>query len=175
LIIDARERSAPLGASKVIFRLNIAPSAIWSQAFDHSPLKFDGPGTLDYLNLPRPTINGDQVNWIVPTNTSNSARGYVQQCIDHANTIAPVMEIMAVEEPSGTGGQWHAMEIKSEGSHSATTMCTDVVPSEHWNIVDCWIQSGDRRCNRCSFLAEKAGHPNQVDMKRAQRNWENDF
>lgn len=101
----------------------------------------------------------------------DQATGYVQQRIDHANANVPMPDIMGIEEPSPAGGQWHAMDVTGNNSWPEKTMCVQVKPYEGWRTVNSWVSAGERRCNRCSFLAEQAGLPSQKDVRLAHRQW----
>ncbi len=167
-----REPGGPM-TTEITFLLNIAPDADWRDAFlrsnSHVVVEWE---TIEYLVVPMPTVTDNRIVWPVPTFSKDAARAYLQQYIDYANAMAPMRVVMAIEEPSAVGGQWHAMEAKPDESWPATTMCGDVEPREGWNTVTCWIEAGVRRCNRCSLVAGQAGHPSQLEVRIARRDWE---
>jgi hypothetical protein len=144
-IISEREQVESM-ATEITFLLNIAPDTDWRDAFDRSEsvlvVEWEN---VEYLAVPMPKATNNRIVWLVPTFSRDVARGYLQQYIDHANATAPMRAVMAIEEPSAAGGQWHAMEVKPGESWPARTMCGDVEPRESWNKVNCWIDAGVRR------------------------------
>lgn len=171
-IIDSRERDAPMGSVDLSFRLNLPPADAWINAFDSTNMSYQGPGARDFMVIQPPRVVLDAVvRWRVPHNFLDQARGYVQRRIDNANSRSPLPHITGVEEPYRAGGQWHALDLRGRDSWPEKTVCSQVEPNESWNVVDCWVEAGPRRCVRCSALTESAGLPELRAVRTAEQLW----
>jgi len=92
-VVDVDERPGRHGGVELTYRLSSEPDKAWAKAFDTTSVNYSGPGTVNFLGIARPYVEGTTVRWTVPKDQTERARGYVQQRIDHANAAAAESQI----------------------------------------------------------------------------------
>jgi hypothetical protein len=74
---------------QLVLRLSEAPGTLWQTAFYLAPVRYLGRGALGFMRLPKPTVEHNLVRWSVPATQVGTAKTYLDQRVDHANSTRP--------------------------------------------------------------------------------------
>jgi len=79
------------GSVGLFFKLSDTPNRPWVEAFSATHVNYSGPAASTFLTstIEDPTVDGDEIRWLVPIHLREYMRAFIDQRVAHANSETP--------------------------------------------------------------------------------------